>query len=224
MSDAPLAALPAASVALLAEAAAWRVLSLLFTRPRPGWREELERLGLQLDRAELGSLATAVSAAAREGEFLALLGPGGPVSPREVAAQPRRDPGHLLGEIEACYEAFAYVPQAEDPPDHVAVEAGFIGYLRLKEAFALAAKEAEAAVICREAAADFLAEHLAPLAAALRTNLPADGPAPYLAVAAALLADLAGPPRSAPQILPILEPDPSEDDACAAVPTPSFRA
>ena len=72
------------------------------------------------------------------GAFLALLGPGGPVSAREIGHRPVADPGHLLATLQACYQAFAYAPVTEEAPDHVSVEVGFMAYLRLKQAFALA--------------------------------------------------------------------------------------
>ncbi|MFQ6672763.1 MAG: molecular chaperone TorD family protein, partial [Candidatus Tectimicrobiota bacterium] len=97
---------------------------------------------------------------ATEGTYLGLLGPGGFVSPREVAYRPGEDPGTILADLAAFYEAFAFAPQAEDPIDHVAVEAGFAGYLRMKEAYALARGDAEGAATTAEAFRRFLEAHL----------------------------------------------------------------
>lgn len=55
-----------------------------------------------------------------------MLGPGGLASPREVAYRGMGDPGQILSDILAFHEAFAFRPEAEEPPDHVAVEAGFL--------------------------------------------------------------------------------------------------
>jgi len=65
-------------------------------------------------RARLGGRrpgAPRGSAAARgavEGHYLALLGPGGPASPREAAYVGLGDPGRTLAELRAFYDAFAY--------------------------------------------------------------------------------------------------------------------
>jgi len=152
--------------AALEDAAAWRLIGLLFERPRSGWIDEMAALAREVEDAMLQQAVSEARRAASElgssgaAAYLAILGPGGAVSPREVAYRGREDPGGILADLSAFHAAFAFRPQAEDPPDHVAVEAGFVGYLRLKEAFARARSDAEAARTCVEAAAAFLAEHL----------------------------------------------------------------
>jgi hypothetical protein len=184
---------------LLCEAAVWRTLSLAFERPRSGWHAELEELASEVDVAELVAVARAARGAS-EGFYLAFVGPGGPVSLREVAHRKRTDPGHLFAVLRAFYEAFAYSPAAEDPLDHLAVEAGFVGYLRLKQAYALARSDAAAAEVAAGAAATFLSEHVAAVAEAVASSLDS-ADAGYLALAARALARRAGPP------LPDLEGD-----------------
>ncbi len=61
----------------------------------------------------------------------------------------------MLAELQAFYRAFAYQPVTEEPPDHVAVQAGFVGYLKLKQAFARACAERDAADVVRWAAERF---------------------------------------------------------------------
>jgi nitrate reductase assembly molybdenum cofactor insertion protein NarJ len=149
---------------LLRQATEWRLIGLLFERPREGWWQEVEDLCREVADAEIRAAADAAREEAGEGLYFAILGPGGAVSPREVAYRGMEDPGHILAAIKAFYEAFAFRPETEEPPDHVAVEAGFIGYLCLKEAFARARGDEEKAAIAARAAARFKQEHLSALA------------------------------------------------------------
>lgn len=171
---------------LLAEAAAWRLLSCLLERPRNGWRTDLAALAGEVDDAALAACARRAAEEASEGSYLAVLGPGGPVSPREVAYYPDRDPAVILARLGALYGAFAYRPASEDPPDHIAVELGFAGFVALKRAWAAAHGDEDACAVVTSAAALFRAEHLEPFAAALAERLAAsDG---YLRPVAAQLA------------------------------------
>jgi nitrate reductase assembly molybdenum cofactor insertion protein NarJ len=145
---------------LLRQATEWRFLGLLFERPREGWWQDVEALVREVGDPELKAAAEAAREEADQGLYLALLGPGGAVSPREVAYRGMKDPGHILAEIMAFYEAFAFRPATEEPPDHLAVEAGFLGYLCLKEAYARARRNDEEAEIAGNAAARFLKDHL----------------------------------------------------------------
>ncbi len=157
---------------LVRTAAEWRLLGLLLERPRPGWRE-----GVQAVCAEVGDrpLRTAARGAlhATEGEYLRLLGPGGVISPREVAYCGHEDPGRVMAELSGFYEAFGYHPRAEDPADHIAVECGFVGYLFLKEAFGCADDDPARATLAAEARTEFIERHLARLAGAVADRLAA---------------------------------------------------
>jgi hypothetical protein len=175
---------------LLEEASRWRLLGLLFERPGGTWWVEL---GALREDCREPPLLEALCAArtALEGDYLAALGPGGLVSPREAAHRPLADPGALLAELRAAYTAFHYSPRvAGEAPDHVAVETGFVGFLRLKQAYAEASGEAEAASLCNAAARRFESEHLRALAGPLLERL-ASGPA-HLALAARALQDRVG--------------------------------
>jgi nitrate reductase assembly molybdenum cofactor insertion protein NarJ len=156
---------------LLREAAEWRLIGLLFERPRGDWWAQVASLARICAEPDLRA-ASAQTQEATEGVFLAILGPGGTASPREVAYRKAADPGQVLSDLQAFYRAFAFEPATEEPPDHVSVEAGFVGYLRLKEAYAVARNDAESARITAEAASRFLDEHLStyagPLARALK--------------------------------------------------------
>ncbi len=169
---------------LLREAAAWRLAGLLFERPVGGWHERVAALA---EEVEESALRDAVHAAgnAVEGHYLALFGPGGPASAREAAYVGLGDPGRSLAEVRAFYEAFAYHPHAEDPPDHLSVAAGFVGYLRLKEAFARGLENEEAAATVRAARERFERDHLGRIAIPLARTLEEHAPGTVWAAAAA---------------------------------------
>ena len=145
--------------ALLAEAAEWRLIALLLERPRAGWHREVAALAAEVSNPALRAAAHAANAAT-EGEYLQVVGPGGLVSPREVTYRTFEDPGRVLATLSAAYAAFAYQPRVEDPLDHLAVEAGFVGYLFLKEAFATECGDDEAASTTAAAREGFLEAHL----------------------------------------------------------------
>jgi len=188
----------------LAAAAAWRLLGLLLSRPRPGWREELTELAREVPDRQLRQ-AAAAAGQATEGAYHALLGAGGVASPRAAAHAGFQDPGRLLADLAGRYAAFGFAPGAEEPDDHLSVECDFVSYLFLKEAYARAGDRGEAVEVTRQARARFLAEHLAIAGARLAEKLPAGSP-PYLALAAAwLAARLPDPPPVPPNGGP--EPD-----------------
>jgi nitrate reductase assembly molybdenum cofactor insertion protein NarJ len=171
---------------LIASAAEWRLLSLLFERPRKEWRAQVWALADSVDDEELRSLARRAASEASESQFLAALGPGSEASPREVAYRPLGDAGHLLAELQSFYNAFAFDPETEEPPDHVAVETAFVSYLQLKEAYARASGDTEAASIASDAATTFMREHLCAITTLLPVRLERYGES-YLTDAARLL-------------------------------------
>jgi len=191
---------------LLAEAAAWRLLGLLFERPRESWGREVEDLARELRDPELAAAVDAAKEEATEGLYLAILGPGGIVSAREVSFRGMEDPGRILADLKAFYEAFAFSPQTEEAPDHLAVEAGFMGYLRVKEAFARIQGQDENAAIAADAASRFRTDHLATYVRSFAERVEKAG-VRYLTLAARELARLAGPPGSAATdaCLPLVE-------------------
>jgi len=199
---------------LLVEAAAWRLLGLLLERPREGWRREVQDLARECRDPDLAAAVDAARCEASEGLYLAIFGPGGVVSAREVSYRGMEDPGRILADLEAFYEAFAFTPRTEEAPDHLAVEAGFVGYLRLKEAFARTQGEDEKAATAAAAASRFLADHVSssvqPFAERIATT-----EVRYLTLAAQALARRVGPPRamlSAGVSPPVLCDDPCSFD------------
>lgn len=181
----------------LAAAAEWRLIGLLFERPRGGWLEEIRPLGREVESTVLRQ-AAAAAAGASETAYLAVLGPGGPVSPREVGYRGMHDPGHILSDIGAFHKAFGFVPLGEDPIDHIAVEASFVGYLFLKEAYAHAQGDADAAQTAASAAARFVESHLQYFAAPFAERAAAAG-MEHVALAAQVLASHTGEPAMPPQ-------------------------
>jgi nitrate reductase assembly molybdenum cofactor insertion protein NarJ len=178
---------------LLRQAAEWRLIALLFEPPDEAWRDEVQSLGQSQSDELLREAAQSALEEAAPGLYHSTFGPGGPVSPREVAYQKLVLPGALVSEIEGYYSAFGYCPRGDEPPDHLAVEAGFIAYLRLKEACAQSRDEAEPAAVTAEASQRFLVEHLAVMAQPLAAAL-ADSPVRYLTLAAEALRRRIGEP------------------------------
>jgi len=170
----------------IAEAAEWRLIGLLLERPRYDWHDEVAALSREVRNVALRD-AAAAAGAATEGDYLRLLGPGGAVSPREVTYQPFADPGQVLASLATVYDAFAFRPRVEEPIDHVAVEVAFVGYLLLKEAFALAGGDSEAAALTAAARRGIVEAHLVTFATTFAERLAPLGPT-YLLRCSQLLA------------------------------------
>jgi nitrate reductase assembly molybdenum cofactor insertion protein NarJ len=193
---------------LLREAAWWRLLGRLFERPDAAWRTDVQALAAEVDDDRLRAAARAAMAEATEGRYHAVFGPGGPAPPREVSYRDTLELGSVMSSIADFYEAFGYAPRTAETPDHVSVEAGFIAFLRLKEAYALAEEDAERAAVARRAAERFVAEHLAWSAPRLADLLERSGIS-YLQRASRALAAAVGAP---PTRLPVLPPLPNDGD------------
>lgn len=160
---------------LLASAASWRLASLLLERPRPEWKSEIAHLAAEVSDPHLPPCA-ADAAQATEECYHRLFGPAGAVSPREVSYCGFEDPGRLVAELSAFYHAFSFKPRREESIDHICVEAGFIGYLFLKEAYARMRNGAASAAITKDAREQFFSEHLARCARGMRER-PVEMPA-----------------------------------------------
>ncbi|MBL8169700.1 MAG: molecular chaperone TorD family protein [Acidobacteria bacterium] len=206
---------------LLREAAEWRLLSLLFECPSPSWREQIEALAVEVADADLKAAVEAARREASEGLYHSIFGPGGPAPGREISYRDWAQPGYLLSELTSYYEAFAYHPDQTaivEAPDHVSVETGFIAYLKLKEAYAEAIADDEHAVVTREAAQQFIHEHLSVMTEPLACSLEHSG-VEYLALAGKALLARVGQPREKPfrQNLPVLSAVEDSEFACAEV-------
>lgn len=205
---------------LLAEAAEWRLCGLLFEYPTDAWRVQLTALLPDLHDPQLRQCAEAALEHHSPGLHIALFGPAGTVPVREVKWQGGVQFGYLMSELQAYYDAFSYTPSAEEVPDHLAIQLGFLSYLKLKQAVALAASAADQAQIAAEAAAQFLKDHIAVSAEPVSKLLENFAP-DYLNDAGRRILSLAGPsPRSA---YPLALPDELEDGeemSCGAAPPP----
>jgi nitrate reductase assembly molybdenum cofactor insertion protein NarJ len=199
---------------LVAEAAEWRLIALLLERPCEGWHAEVTSLADEIEDAALRE-AAAASAEATEGLYHTTLGPGGPASLREVTYRKTAISGQFLAELCAFYEAFAYQPMLDEPPDHVAVEAGFMGYLRLKEAFARSGGHEAQAAVTAEAATRFIDEHLAVMAQPLAESLAKSGIGYLSHTGAALLSRTGAPKSELTGGWLALDPITDEFDACS---------
>lgn len=162
---------------LLAQAAAWRLASLLLERPRPEWKSEIAKLRNEVADRKLASYAKRAACGTEE-SYHRIFGPAGAVSPREVSYCGFEDPGRLMAELASFYQAFSFQPRREEPIDHISVEAGFVGYLFLKEAYAQMRGDSESAEITKSARERFTGEHLGRCAQGMIAQL-SDGP-PYL--------------------------------------------
>jgi nitrate reductase assembly molybdenum cofactor insertion protein NarJ len=163
----------------------------------------------EVDDAQLQSASHDALEEAGEGLFHHTFGPGGPAPAREATYHQTVQLGYLMSELQAYYNAFAFQPVTAEAPDHVSVEAGFIAYLKMKEAYALASQDEERAATTLESAQRFIEDHLTNLAQPLAERLEGSGIG-YLVTASAALLRRVGPPRVAPSLLPILQDEPQE--------------
>jgi nitrate reductase assembly molybdenum cofactor insertion protein NarJ len=170
----------------LARASAWMFVSMALQPPTTSSRERLEALlpSLPPPLQPIAARFTACPLEEWEPEFFSVLGPAGcPAceSSYERAAQASRGP--ILADVSGCYRAFAFTPDVREVPDHACVEAGFLGYLAVKVAFADHAGDAESARVAQEAYDMFLEQHVAAWFGDFAEALIACGSAPATVVA-----------------------------------------
>ncbi len=198
---------------LLKDATEWRLLSLLFDCPNPHWLEHVDLLGRTISNKNLKRAAKSAQTEATEGLFHSIFGPGGPAPGREISYRGWVQPGYMLSELSSFYDAFSYRPETKEVPDHIAVETGFIAYLRLKEAFALENSDPESAEITAEASRTFIDEHLSKYAEQMSKILSNSG-IEYLALAGKALFKRVGKDKDKEKqvYLPVLEDEDTESE------------
>ena len=189
---------------LARQAAEWRLIGLLFEPPSDEWREQVSSLASEVADEKLKRAAAAAIEEAGDELYHSIFGPGGPASAREASYFDNIQLGYLIAELDAHYSAFAYEAGSVEAPDHLAVEAGFIAYLRLKEAYAQAEGDAEHADLTREAAQHFVSEHLARMAPVLQEKL-AGSDVEYLMLVSESLFERSGSMKTAPHAFPIIQ-------------------
>jgi nitrate reductase assembly molybdenum cofactor insertion protein NarJ len=202
---------------LLNDAAEWRLIARLFECPSAQWHRDVEALASEVGSAALKTAAGLTGADATEGQYHSVFGPGGPAPPREVSYRETIELGSLMSELAGYYEAFGYHPVILEAPDHVAVEAGFMAYLRFKEAYAVASGLSEEAITTALAADRFRTDHVAVCAAPLAAVL-GDSGIEYLAQASALLAARAGDPPARTRLPMVQDLVKAVDDEGSAFP------
>jgi nitrate reductase assembly molybdenum cofactor insertion protein NarJ len=151
-------------VEALQKSARWRLLGLLFECPGEGWEGQMKELAKEVADGELSAAVQAACEEATPELYHTIFGPGGPAAIREVSYNESLIPGQSIADLQAFYDAFAYRPALDEPPDHAAVMLGFMSYLCLKEAYAISRHNEEQAVIAAEAESSFLTNHLAGMA------------------------------------------------------------
>jgi len=156
---------------ILHESSEWRLIALLLECHSEEWRVQLKSLSEQIDHPRLKQVAASALQEATRSFYHTTFGPGGPAAAREVSYLQSIQSGLLLHELQEFYKAFAYEYNLEEPPDHIAVEFGFMSYLKLKQAFALSNGWREQAEVSAQAGQQFLQRHLRPLGSALAANL-----------------------------------------------------
>lgn len=193
---------------ILVDATEWRLISLLFDCPTGDWFTQVEMLGEQVSDKHLKRAAKAAQKEASEGLFHSIFGPGGPAPGREVSYRGWVQPGYMLSELSSFYDAFSYKPATHEVPDHVAVETGFVAYLRLKEIFALECSDPESADVTARASKTFIDEHLTKYAEQMSKILANSG-IEYLSLAGAALFKRVGKDKDKElqRFLPVLEND-----------------
>lgn len=179
---------------LLVDAAEWRLISLLFECPNDRWFEDVAALAGQISDKHLKRAARAAQKEASEGLFHSIFGPGGPAPGREVSYRGWVQPGFLLSEVSSFYNAFSYEPDTREVPDHIAVETGFVAYLKLKELYALENGDAEKACVTADASRNFIDEHVSKYAEKIKKLLVASG-IDYLKLASEALFKRVGPDK-----------------------------
>ena len=185
---------------------------MLFEPPSSEWAHEIAALARELDDKALQQAVAGVQSMT-SAEHTTTLGPGGAVSPREVGYRGREDPGQIVGDVSAFYEAFVFKSTSQEPPDHVAVECGFVGYLELKRAYALACGDEGRAAVCADARQQFIAAHLQRFAEPLAVRLRDHGH-PAFAPAASVLLSRVGPAPAPPSETPDDESGDLQCDTC----------
>ena len=172
----------------LARSACYKLLSLAFLPPS-GWTAELFSVS-GLDRI-LGALPAGHRAVlspivrevtvARTGptdrEYSRLFGVGLAATPYETEYDPLAlaRKGHRLADLLGFYEAFGFrlADDRKEFPDHIAAELEFMSLLLLKAAHAGGEGKEEAQAVAEDAAAKFLADHLAAWAPDFASRLEA---------------------------------------------------
>lgn len=190
----------------LERAAEWRLLAQIFAYPDPGWTRRLALLGECVRETRLVKLAEVAAREASPELWMRLFGPAGPVRIRSVSFEGGLQPGYLLAELAAFYEAFGYAAPAVCAPDELSALLDFAAWLEVKLAYASVQGDREAAEVTVRALESFLSRFVS--AAAWRVFRQLEGLGPdFLVEAARLAGERAGPEPARQAQDPNLWPD-----------------
>jgi len=187
----------------LARAALYRLLGGAWAHPTGARLAELTRLAEGLAAAPPGPAlrehVVALAAAARSVDPAALGAEHVFLFDRQVRCSPYEgaygEAAQLAGksaalaDVAGFYAAFGVAPAAAAPDmeDHIGAELEFMSVLALKEAWAMAAGDADGVAVVRGAQASFLRDHLGRWAEAFADEVAAATPMAFYAAAATLL-------------------------------------
>jgi nitrate reductase assembly molybdenum cofactor insertion protein NarJ len=213
MNDAP--ASSGELVRHLERAAEWRLLAQVFAYPEAGWVRRLELLSECVPEARLAELAASAAREGGPGLWMRLFGPAGAVRLRAVSWESGLQPGYLLAELAAFYEAFGFAVPAGDAPDSLPVLLDFAAWLEMKLAYACVRQDPEAFAVTAKALETFRSRFLSTGAWRLFRRLEGTGPA-FLIEAARAAAERSGAEPTSHVSAPQPWPDISqlEDASC----------
>jgi TorA maturation chaperone TorD len=148
----------------LARATEYRLLHALLRPPAPGRREELRALARELPDAAVGPGLVEADDDEVAAEAFRLLGPAGPVSvcASDYGGDGYADKGPFLANVAGFYRAFGFEPAAGENPDHFASLFEFLGFLALKQAWAVHDRDGGQAEVAAEAEAKLASEYVHP--------------------------------------------------------------
>lgn len=176
----------------LERAAEWRLLAQIFTYPDEEWAARMKLLFECIGDARVAELGRAALREASPGLWMRLFGPAGPVRMRAVVWEGGLQPGYLLAEMSAYYEAFGYEPPAGAAPDQLGVLLDFAAWMELKLAYACVRGDGEAAEVTARSLETFLTRFVAAVAWRVFRQMENGGPE-FFAAAARMAAERAGP-------------------------------
>ncbi len=190
----------------LERAAEWRLMSQIFAYPDEGWAARIRLLFGCLGDERAAALGRAALRESSPGLWMRLFGPAGPVRTRAVAWEGGLQPGYLLAELAAYYDAFGYEPPASGPPDQLAVLLDFAAWMELKLAYACVRDDRESMEVTERSLRTFLARFVAAVAWRVFRQMENEGPE-FFAATARLAAERSGPEPGRRGCMPDAWPD-----------------
>ncbi len=157
----------------LVRATGYRLLAHLLTPPEEGWVQVSRALAEEADLPPDALTTTTDEDVLLEHQHV--FAPTGPLSScaSDHVAEGFAGKGSILGDVAGFYAAFGYEPELREPPDHFALQFGFLALLAMKQAAMAHAGNEEEADVAYRAEMDLLATHVLPHLEPFRTRLEA---------------------------------------------------